>query len=143
MTEVTMQNMALSGVIMGLVIIAGVMLFAQAGVDNPSILADGNFTAFNNSLNKFNDATQMSSDNFGSTTEAQIDNPVTSLFDTIFNKFTSVIKTMGTGFTFINDFFKAFGQQFGLPNFIAAAIWALIGIIITFSILALIFNRKP
>ncbi len=141
MAEASPKRVILAFGLFTMVVFSLVWFISSASLENPGVLDSNTLGNFNNTLNKFQ-VYQSSVGNLESTIEdTQGEEGIFGFLNSLINPAWNILKSLFTTFSFVNDVILGFSYIFGIPPFIPYLAISLIGIIIVFGVLSVIFNR--
>jgi len=146
--EVGIREWLIGGGIFIMILSTGTFFMSGALQEGSEFINPSDVTNFNSTFNAFDDynaqvnaldadVTKVS----GGTTDTATSGTVNDFIANLFNRGWNTIKLIGANFSFLNNAVNALGDFFFVPSFQVAIITAIITLIITFSIIRLIFNR--
>jgi len=140
MAETLPRHLYFAGIIVVIVIMAGVALINEIAVDKPDYLGDEGITYFNNTLNNYAEL-EASSAEFQSTITNAPDPSLFGWLDAlvggVWNGLTNLFSTLN----FLISFVLGVPTYFGLPSWLASLTVIMITGVILFTIFSAIFQK--
>lgn len=135
MAQVQPRTYIIGIIIFCFIIVGGISLLASFGVNSSQV------TEFNQTFDKMNDVTSVTSDLRGSIENADTDFGAFGVLNSLISSAWQSLRLLFTSLGFMEDAYSGLTSFFGVPAWIPMLLGAIVIVIIAFAIFGAIFQR--